>query len=55
MFEGHYHGWSDAVFNRYHAPLEALPQDRGFGPIIPGTSGMAGAHQRRGRSALEQH
>ena len=43
MFEGHYHGWSDAVFNRYHAPLEELPQDRGFGPIIPGTCGMAGA------------
>lgn len=42
MFEGHYHGWSDAVFNKYHAPLEMLPE-RGFGPIIPGTIGLAGA------------
>ena len=39
MFEGHYHGWSEAVFNRYHAPLEELPAE-GFGPAIPGTSGM---------------
>lgn len=42
MFEGHYHGWSDAVFNKYHAPLETLAP-RGFGPIIPGTLGLAGA------------
>lgn len=42
MFEGHYHGWSDAVFNKYHAPLEMLPES-GFGPIIPGTLGLAGA------------
>ena len=40
MFEGHYHGWSEAVFNRYHAPLADLPAD-GFGPAIPGTSGMS--------------
>lgn len=40
MFEGHYHGWSEAVFNRYHAPLEDLPAE-GFGPAIPGTSGMS--------------
>ena len=39
MFEGHYHGWSEAVFNRYHAPLADLPAE-GFGPAIPGTSGM---------------
>ena len=39
MFEGHYHGWSEAVFNRYHAPLAQLPSE-GFGPAIPGTSGM---------------
>src|SRR5580704_2170715 len=39
MFEGHYHGWSEAVFNRYHAPLDQLPAE-GFGPAIPGTSGM---------------
>ncbi len=40
LFEGHYHGWSEAVFNRYHAPLDALPE-RGFGPAIPGTIGMS--------------
>jgi glutamate-1-semialdehyde 2,1-aminomutase len=40
MFEGHYHGWSEAVFNRYHAPLADLPAE-GFGPAIPGTSGMS--------------
>jgi len=39
MFEGHYHGWSEAVFNRYHAPLAELPPE-GYGPAIPGTSGM---------------
>jgi glutamate-1-semialdehyde 2,1-aminomutase len=39
MFEGHYHGWSEAVFNRYHAPLEELPAE-GFGPALPGTTGM---------------
>jgi glutamate-1-semialdehyde 2,1-aminomutase len=42
MFEGHYHGWSEAVFTKYHAPLGDLP-DRGFGPAIPGTLGMAGS------------
>jgi len=42
LFEGHYHGWSDAVFHRYHAPLENLPAE-GFGPAIPGTLGLAGA------------
>jgi glutamate-1-semialdehyde 2,1-aminomutase len=40
MFEGHYHGWSEAVFNRYHAPLADLPEE-GFGPAIPGTTGMS--------------
>lgn len=39
MFEGHYHGWSEAVFNRYHAPLSELSPE-GFGPAIPGTTGM---------------
>lgn len=39
QFEGHYHGWSEAVFNRYHAPLEWL-EGRDFGPAFPGTSGM---------------
>lgn len=42
LFEGNYHGWSDAVFHKYHAPLDRLPAE-GFGPAIPGTSGMAGA------------
>ncbi|HEX8816034.1 MAG TPA: aspartate aminotransferase family protein [Terriglobales bacterium] len=42
MFEGHYHGWSDSVFHKYHAPL----QDLGDGPLRPpqpGTGGMNGA------------
>ena len=42
MFEGHYHGWSEAVFNRYHAPLAGLSPD-GFGPAVPGTIGMSGS------------
>lgn len=42
LFEGHYHGWSDAVFHQYHAPLEALT-DEPVRPTIPGTDGMAGA------------
>lgn len=41
IFEGGYHGWSEAVFNRYHAPLEELDYEY-FGPAIPGTSGMMG-------------
>jgi glutamate-1-semialdehyde 2,1-aminomutase len=41
-FEGHYHGWSDAVFHRYHAPLEELPAGD-YGSAIPGTLGMNGA------------
>jgi glutamate-1-semialdehyde 2,1-aminomutase len=40
MFEGHYHGWSEAVFNKYHAPLADLSPS-GFGPAIPGTTGMS--------------
>ena len=39
QFEGHYHGWSEALFNRYHAPLEWL-EGRDFGPAFPGTPGM---------------
>lgn len=39
QFEGHYHGWSDALFTRYHAPLELL-NGRDFGPALPGTPGM---------------
>jgi len=42
LFEGHYHGWGDAVFHQYHAPLEALGEDP-VRPAIPGTGGMAGA------------
>ena len=40
LFEGHYHGWSESVFNRYHAPLENLPE-KGYGPATPGTLGMS--------------
>ncbi|MCE9546165.1 MAG: aminotransferase class III-fold pyridoxal phosphate-dependent enzyme, partial [Planctomycetia bacterium] len=39
QFEGHYHGWSEAVFNRYHAPLELL-NGRDYAPAMPGTLGM---------------
>jgi glutamate-1-semialdehyde 2,1-aminomutase len=42
QFEGHYHGWSDAVFNRYHAPLDQLPSGP-YGPAIPGTLGLNGS------------
>jgi glutamate-1-semialdehyde 2,1-aminomutase len=41
QFEGHYHGWSDSVFNRYHAPLDQLPAGP-YGPAIPGTQGLNG-------------
>ncbi len=40
-FEGHYHGWSDTAFHRYHAQLSELPAE-GFGPALPGTLGMNG-------------
>jgi glutamate-1-semialdehyde 2,1-aminomutase len=42
LFEGHYHGWSDAVFHQYHAPLESL-SDEPLRPAVAGTLGMAGA------------
>jgi glutamate-1-semialdehyde 2,1-aminomutase len=42
LFEGHYHGWSDAVFHQYHAPLEALSDDLAQ-RALPGTNGMNGA------------
>jgi glutamate-1-semialdehyde 2,1-aminomutase len=42
LFEGHYHGWSEGLFNRYHAPLDDLPAGA-YGPAIPGTSGMTRA------------
>jgi glutamate-1-semialdehyde 2,1-aminomutase len=41
-FEGHYHGSSDGIFHRYHAPIEDLPTGP-YGPAIPGTLGMNGA------------
>src|ERR1700722_1990767 len=42
QFEGHYHGWSDTLFNRYHAPLDELPTGA-YGPTTPGTKGLNGA------------
>jgi glutamate-1-semialdehyde 2,1-aminomutase len=42
QFEGHYHGWSDTLFNRYHAPLEELSIGP-YGPALPGTRGLNGA------------
>jgi glutamate-1-semialdehyde 2,1-aminomutase len=41
LFEGHYHGWSEAVFHKYHAPLESLGREPGE-PALPGTGGMQG-------------
>ncbi len=41
-FEGHYHGSSDNIFHRYHAPIEQLPAGP-YGPALPGTMGMNGA------------
>ena len=41
LFEGHYHGWSEAVFHKYHAPLKALGREPGE-PALPGTAGMHG-------------
>ncbi len=42
VFEGNYHGWSDALFHCYHAPLEQLGSN-GFASALPGTLGMDGA------------
>src|SRR3984957_5890570 len=39
QFEGHYHGWSDTLFNRYHAPLEELSNEA-YGPALPGPRGL---------------
>ena len=41
VFEGHYHGSSDALFHRYHAPLAELDA-RSECQAIPGTGGMGG-------------
>ncbi|MCE2974499.1 MAG: aminotransferase class III-fold pyridoxal phosphate-dependent enzyme [Sediminibacterium sp.] len=40
-FEGHYHGWSEAIFHSYHAPLDQLPAEPGD-LAAPGTKGMSG-------------
>jgi glutamate-1-semialdehyde 2,1-aminomutase len=42
QFEGHYHGWSDTLFNRYHAPLDELPTGP-YGSTTSGTRGLNGA------------
>jgi len=42
VFEGNYHGWSDALFHKYHAPMEELTY-ADYGAAIPGTRGMNGA------------
>ena len=42
QFEGHYHGWSDTLFNRYHAPLDELSTGA-YGPTTSGTKGLNGA------------
>lgn len=42
LFEGHYHGWNDQVFHRYHAPLEQLSEQPGAA-ALPGCRGMNGA------------
>jgi glutamate-1-semialdehyde 2,1-aminomutase len=42
LFEGHYHGWSDSLFHRYHAGKSDLPA-KGYGSAIPGTLGMGGS------------
>jgi|HubBroStandDraft_6_1064221.scaffolds.fasta_scaffold65305_2 glutamate-1-semialdehyde 2,1-aminomutase len=42
QFEGHYHGWSDTLFNRYHAPLDELPTGP-YGTTTSGTRGLNGA------------
>ncbi len=39
LFEGHYHGSSDAVFHRYHAPAEVL-DTQSSNSVLPGTAGM---------------
>lgn len=41
IFEGGYHGWSEAVFHRHWPELEQITYGD-FGPAIPGTSGMMG-------------
>jgi len=42
LFEGHYHGSSDAVFHRYHASIKELDERPAY-EALPGTAGMAEA------------
>ncbi len=42
LFEGHYHGWSDALFHKYHASEEELGS-RNPAAALAGTIGMNGA------------
>lgn len=42
LFEGHYHGSTDAVFHNYHAELTDL-DNYGIYDVGPGTNGMNGA------------
>ncbi len=42
LFEGHYHGSSEAVFHQYHAPVKALEERKDM-QALPGTNGMAGS------------
>ena len=42
VFEGSYHGSTDAVFHRYHCEVDQL-SNKGYGLCLPGTKGMNGA------------
>jgi glutamate-1-semialdehyde 2,1-aminomutase len=42
LFEGHYHGWSDAVFHQYHEMQQPLIECAA-NPAVSGTAGMDGA------------
>ncbi len=42
IFEGHYHGSSDAVFHKYHAQLKDI-EDVDIIDTLPGCEGMGGA------------
>jgi glutamate-1-semialdehyde 2,1-aminomutase len=42
LFEGHYHGWSDAVFHQYH-PMQHPLIESAASPAVSGAAGMDGA------------
>lgn len=42
LFEGHYHGWNDQVFHRYHTTLGELSDQPGAA-ALPGCPGMNGS------------